>query len=382
MRLLVFIFIFSIISQACKKPYNDPPIKEGISSLVVEGSISNESPPYTIKLTKSVPYNSQYTTPIVANAKMSIIDNLGNIENIIEKPQGSGNYTTSPTGMQGRVGRSYKLKIALTDGKGAITNTYESDWEKINEMPEIDSMFAEPGQVQSLLQDYDGTYYTYTQNGFNLFINVKVPSNQDYYFQFKSSLMRQYLCSSQEMGLIYGWYTIDNPFKMNLKSGIVGDQPQIESFFDGFISSGFSLQKEDSYLVIISNQFIDTMFYVSYLCDSSSAGDIITTNVYSVSKKIYEIYSQENSQISPSNTIFDPIPTQIESNIKCTSDSAQGVLGYFCATSVNSINYYFNQSLGSTYIKSYKIDYMPVGLSPEGLDTLNYTHKPPKYWFY
>jgi hypothetical protein len=378
MRLLVFIFLFSIIFQACKKPYNDPPVKEGISSLVVEGSISNESPPYTIKLTKSVPYNSQNNPPIVANAKMSIIDNLGNIENIIEKPPGSGNYISSPTGIQGRVGRNYKLKIALTDGKGAITDTYESDWEKINEIPIIDSMFAEPGQVQSLLQDYDGTYYTYTQNGLNLFINVKVPANQDYYFQFKSSLLRQYICSSQLLGQIYGWYTIDNPFKMNLKSGIVGDQPQVESFFDGFISSGFSLQKEDSILVIFNNTFIDTMYYVSYLCDSSSAGDIITTNVYSVSKKIYEIYSQENSQISPSNTIFDPIPTQIESNIKCTSDSTKGVLGYFCATSVNRINYYFKQSLGSTYIKFYNINFIPVGLPSEGRDTLI----PPKYWFY
>lgn len=86
MKAFKYIVIFSIFIQSCKKPYDDPPVQEYISNLVVECTITNEPPPYAVKLTMSVGYNSNRTPYAVTHAKISISDDAGNIEKVIENP--------------------------------------------------------------------------------------------------------------------------------------------------------------------------------------------------------------------------------------------------------------------------------------------------------
>lgn len=131
-KFIIYITIITAFIQACKEEYIDPPVQGGISNLVVDCIITNDPPPYKVSLTKSVAYNSLSTPPKVTKAKIFITDDLGNVENVIEKPSGSGNYQTSATGMRGEIDRSYKITIELINAKGTITSSYESDWEKLN----------------------------------------------------------------------------------------------------------------------------------------------------------------------------------------------------------------------------------------------------------
>ncbi len=80
--------------------------------------------------------------------------------------------------------------------------------------------------------------------------------------------------------------------------------------------------------------FIPEVLIVDSNTLTFSEGVIVNTSILSVSKKIYQIFSEESAQKVPSNTIFDPIPTQLSTNIKCVSDTPQTVFGYFAAASV------------------------------------------------
>lgn len=355
--------------QACKKPYDDPPVKTGISNLVVDCTITNDPPPYSVRLTKSTGYNQQGSQTIIRNAKMSIIDDVGNIENVIEKPNGSGIYQTSPTGMQGQIGKSYKIKIGLTSN-GKITSTYESEWVRLNESPVIDSIYAQTGQVQVLLQQSDGSYYTITVLGLNMYIDATPPAKQDYYYKFESSMLQEYTQVFYPNSryapmfgpppVLYGWFSNAITLNKDLKAGVADYSIPIKSYFLGFIPEFFS-QSSDS-------------FHDAPL----SAGAVITAKVYSVSKEIYQIFTEENSQTKPVNSIFDPIPTQLETNIKCTSDTTQSVLGYFNAASVIKNYHFFLWAEGFDKIYSYKIDSLPTTITPAGIDT----NAAPGFWFY
>ena len=80
MKYIIIFILFLGVIQACKKPYDDPPTMEGPASLVVEGMITNDPPPYTVKLTWSTSYQALVATnpPVVPNAMVTITDDIGN----------------------------------------------------------------------------------------------------------------------------------------------------------------------------------------------------------------------------------------------------------------------------------------------------------------
>ncbi len=356
MRIFIHIIIFSLLIQACKKPYDDPPIQESKSCLVVECTITNEPPPYTVLISKSVPYNSNLNPPKITGAIITINDDIGNIENVIEYPKHSGIYQTLATGMRGQIGRSYKIKINLQDGKN-----YESDWEKINASPTIDSIYADPGQVQYLLQEPDGTYYVSTKNGMNLHIDFTPFTDQDYYYKVETNYIQQTEKIIEGALTIYSWSTNTLVFNNGLKASIAEYSGPVKEFFIGFVPE---------VLIVDSNTI------------TVSDGEIINSSIYSVSKKIYQIFTEENTQGVPSNSIFDPIPTQLSSNLKCVSDTTQTVFGYFAAASVvHRYQFFYLQESNDRYL-TYNIDSIPSGLTPYGVDSVGNGTPMPKYWFY
>lgn len=97
-----------------------------------------------------------------------------------------------------------------------------------------------------------------------------------------------------------------------------------------------------------------------------------------MSKKIFDIFTEENSQIKPANSIFDPIPTQIESNIICTTHPTKKALGYFAAASVARKYHYFNWVHTGKKIYSHNVDSIPGGFESSGSDSA----VAPGFWIY
>ena len=366
------IFLLFTFLIACEKPYTDPPVESGNEGLVVEGTITQNPPPYIVSLTKSTAYNKVYLPIKVTNAIVKITDDLGNVENVIEDPVNSGNYHTSTTGMRGTVGRSYKLNISLTE-LGNITNTYESEWEKLSDVPIIDSVSALRGNKITLGTEPDGSYGEFSQQGINLHMSAHSVVNNDYYYKFMASIIQQYIVIWHEPKpkpdvYIYGRFTNNLEIDKNLTSATAGQIVPIKEHAIGFVPTSYASVE----------YCIDRDCKSKILGDSFSTLFISKSSIYSVSKKMYQIFQDENTQMFPQNSIFDPVPTQITTNIKCTNKSSSKVFGYFCSAAVaTQFNYFYLTTSGNT-LYSDTISSIAHDFKPFISDTDNI----PKYWHF
>ena len=366
LKSIILIFVLLILNS-CKKPFESPSIDSGISNLIVECMITTDPPPYTIKLTKSVLYNKPFIPENVSNALITITDDLGNIESVKEDIKNTGNYKTSGK-MTGQLGRSYKISISVNK------KNYESSWEKINDPPIIDSLYIKSANKQTLELYDDGTFLIYNVPGLDFFLSVNPFFKEDYYYKFKSIAIQESHClyrpnlnpaiprppksyDSLFSDTLYTWQSYittsliaNNAQNINkIKDYKIGFYPHFEqdsvpkpppNFSSAPIIYTKFTQKKD---VIFKG---DTLwdFPGAYNTDHYKIrnydGVIVIAEVYSVSKTIFNIFTEESKQIVPDNIIFDPIPTQISSNIVCLTNPSEKPLGYFAAGSIKRIKRY------------------------------------------
>ncbi len=79
----------------------------------MEGSVTTDSVPYTVKLSYSGPFTiteipDEY---IEKNANVTVTDDLGNATKLVYSDQGI--YQTTDSGYIGKVGRSYSVIVEL-----------------------------------------------------------------------------------------------------------------------------------------------------------------------------------------------------------------------------------------------------------------------------
>lgn len=92
------------------------------SRLVVEGHITTEPAPHTIKLTRTADYFSNEPTPRETGATVSISD--GTDTYLLEESTTEPGIYNTPSGFRGKVGRNYLLNIESTDGRDYNSTAY------------------------------------------------------------------------------------------------------------------------------------------------------------------------------------------------------------------------------------------------------------------
>ncbi len=143
-----FIYLFVIlVLTSCIDPIILEQDKE-VKVLVVEGGITTEFGPHTIKLTKSAEYGDVFVGVIKneLGAKLFVRDDLGNTVSLLEN--GHGVYST-PSYYKGEVGRKYTLIIKTKEG-----NEYQSYPELLTKVAAIDSVFIEYVEIPMRTKNY------------------------------------------------------------------------------------------------------------------------------------------------------------------------------------------------------------------------------------
>ncbi len=121
MRLRLILFLLIVSLDSCVDPFKIA-VNPGADIFVVDGLITDQPGPYTVKLSTSKPLdlNSQlYAYNWVTHATVIIHDDEGNQETLAEVS--SGNYQTKI--FQGVVGRSYFIEITTEDGKQFVSES-------------------------------------------------------------------------------------------------------------------------------------------------------------------------------------------------------------------------------------------------------------------
>lgn len=106
MKKYIYYIISTFIISSCEEVVN---LKHDDSDpiLIVDGRITDQPGPYSVKLSTTLSFNSSERSQIVKDALVSISDDLGNNEEMNYTENGI--YQTSS--MQGEVGRTYFLNI-------------------------------------------------------------------------------------------------------------------------------------------------------------------------------------------------------------------------------------------------------------------------------
>lgn len=145
MKKLIFFAALCAIT-ACEKEI-DIDLNSADRKLVIQGEISNEVGPYTVSLTKTVNFSDRNDFPLVSGAVVTISDNTGFSETLVESSRGY--YETSQ--VKGIVGRTYTLSVEVEGKKYLATST-------IPEPVKLDSIDIKVSDISFPGQGNDTSY--------------------------------------------------------------------------------------------------------------------------------------------------------------------------------------------------------------------------------
>lgn len=296
MQLLKIIIVISFIiitCPACIKQVdvatrNEKPI------LVVEGSVTTDTLPYTVKLTYSGPISRSTDIPdqyLEKNALVTITDDIGNTTQLVYKDQGI--YETTDPAYIGKVKRSYSVTVVLPDGKKFISTP-----EKIQA----------PVPVSKVNVSFNFKFDFY----FPTFMTVSIDANdtaqeENYYrWTFNSWILRQ----TRGVGCGFGCTLYEYCY---------------QNFVDKEVRllSDASINGNE-----IKNQAVGRCYIYTYGNPYIDIGQI------SLTREAYQFWKRYQDQLTRTGGILDPLPAAIKGNVYNAANQNDFALGYFSASSV------------------------------------------------
>ncbi len=292
------ILILSLTLTKCIDPYY-PKLEKFQSLLVVDGLLTDEYLPASVRLTRTAETREEEQT-MVSGASVSIVDNLGNSTALIEVTEGI--YKSDTLTFRGIAGREYTLKIRTQEGK-----EYKSNPSLLNEARDIDTVYFD--------QASQTTDSGEVQQGIRIYLDSKDPTEHKYF-----------RWAYEE------WWKFNVPYP-------VTHRYVNEDSIDAIPIENLTCYKNrKSNEVLI--QFRDTeagadfikkpvSFIASDKSDRLLIQYCIEVSQYAISEKEYEFWRLTREINESGGDIFDKQPFPIISNIQCVTSPDENVLGFF-----------------------------------------------------
>jgi|KBSMisStandDraft_5_1062788.scaffolds.fasta_scaffold00282_16 hypothetical protein len=268
--------------------------KFGEKRLVVEGMMTNEATPYSVKLSYLFGLDTYIGLDEVDYEEGAIVtlSDLAGPSTPMEHVD-RGVYQSSDPSFIGEVGHEYQLTILTPDGK-----KYISKPEKMLPVPPIDSAYTD--------YNFHGPAFG---EGYDIYIDFTDPGQQQNYYRwtaFSYSVIRSKcvpctgLCPTC---FEYCWLRHDSK-----DIDIVSDQ-----YFDGRAVKGKK--------VFFSPAFVNQRH-------------LVEVQQMSLTPQAFSFWQKYKDQQSRIGSIFDPAPASIGGNVYNANDSTETQLGYFFISAV------------------------------------------------
>jgi hypothetical protein len=310
---LIMLLMVSLLS--CRELY-DPETDSMENVLVVDGLVTDEPGMSYIRLY----HNKNSILDPQNNATVYLSDDNGTI--IPFHRSGSGQYIPIGT-FAGEAGKNYILHIETED------EIYQSDPQLILPAATIDSVYPEHAHKDYLFPDDYGNYVRRREPGFEVYADLVGETDSPIRFRIAPTLLLLYtwteILEGQPPPVIihYRWKKtkLSNAPDLNLDRFNDGHD-YIKNHLVSFIPSGkFNYQLEQEEHI---NKYIIIIRY------------------FTLNNEAYRFHEKAYRQVNSENKLFDPIASQLPSNIKCISNSAMVVSGFFEASSTRTETYMLN----------------------------------------
>jgi Domain of unknown function (DUF4249) len=324
-KILLFSCLIILVSclEQVELPYRNLEPK-----LVVDGEITNEPPPYNLRLSFSGKFvsGSIITSRLAVNgARVVLTDNNGASVQFKQNIFEPGLYQTDQK-FQCEVGRSYSLKIEMPDGKIYVVK------------PQLLKPIA---KITNVTADK-------TLDFIRFYIDTKDPSQTKDYYRWKS----------YSIALRFGCWAYVREDAGNILA-------------DTYINGNEIKQRLVQYSPININ--------------TPNALHFVEVKQMSISEEAYLFWQQYEEQRTRTGSIFDPLPATIIGNIVNEKDEKDFALGFFGVSGVSTKRYHIYPPDLNTF------ENVELAISPPYIDNTppkvncqsaypNYGEKPPENW--
>jgi len=314
-KINIVLVLIVLLLVACKEEFW-PELSEFENILVVDGSITNEPGPYEIKLSISTSVQNPQFIPY-SGAKVSIIDDEGLVESLVEKSPGY--YQTADNGFHGVVGKAYKISIAL-NGK-----TYETSYQTIPEPVGIEDIYA---KIETRATENE----FYTLYGYQFYLDTEMAKSDTTFYLWR----------------IYGTYKYRSDFLIRyIWDGRLIPFPQPDSLYtcynDDNIDNFYTMSTIGLAEPVIRGLPLN---FVNTETRKLSIRYSLLVKQFSLNRNTYEYFDRVNAISSDQESLFTEQPYQVRGNIFNVENSDELVLGYFLVGGVSEKRIYVDRPTG------------------------------------
>ena len=302
MNKLLFLAI-ALLTAGCKEKFISPAPTVVTGYLVIEGVVNNGGGQTNIRLSRTTKLTD--TAKIYENgAFLELEDNRNN--KIPFSENGNGNYSVE--NLQLDTSLRYRLNISTANNEN-----YQSDFVAVNNNPPIDSI--------NWIQD---------NNGVQLYVNTNDPKNSTHYYQWEYN--EAWEIHSGYYSLLK-WATKIGPDNTQLATVAYRDSSDAQIFVCYqynpsnriIVGTSAKLAQDIIHLPLTQIPTNDRKIGVLYS---------ILVRQYSWSKQGYEFLERMKKNTETIGSIFDPQPSELNSNFHCISNQLQPVIGFLNICSV------------------------------------------------
>ena len=302
-RFLPWVLCVGSIVLACVEEVQLP-IRQVQPRLVVDGVITDEAPPYPIKLTLSGTYLSGGGFPeelTINGAVVTISDNGDRTVTLEQDPLQPSYYWMRNPAFRGQPGHRYTLRVVLPDG-----TTYASTPELLTPVALLERVYAEYRRQSSDLGQPDL---------YNVLIDMRDPAEPGNYYRWSAySFVRR-------------WTSFDplNPPPSPLGppcsvcSCLVPHYGPLTNVLSDALVNGNRISRRSvlsSPVYAVGRQYVEV-------------------RQYSLTRSAFRYWTRFEEQRSRTGSIFDPQPSSIDGNVRQEADTTVLALGYFGASAVS-----------------------------------------------
>ncbi len=338
MKFTRFTFTFFLILDGCIDPFNIQ-LNGNQQILMVEGMITDQPGPYTVKLFKTLALDDQLDkTNWVQGARVVIFDDQGTEETLSEVSP--GNYQT--TSIKGAVGKSYYIHITTAEGQ-----QYQSNPEKLVAVGNITSL-----QYQFEQREFGNDInFSNTSNGFNILVDADILPEQNGLvrwrwtgtFEIRTYPELRTLAIATRMGIVI----IPDPAPC---SGYVGSRSGITQLSRCTCCYCWVTQFNNAPL-LSDKKFINNNRVSQFRVDFIQANRRYLFDKYyievqqmSVSQAVYDFWKKVVAQEGQGSDLFQTPPPATTGNIQAVSPGAMPVAGIFAASAIKTQSLFIDQS--------------------------------------
>jgi hypothetical protein len=320
------IFIFLLSMGSCISPVS-PHLNADDSKpmLVVEGQITDQEGPFSVRLTTTGPVSKYYTPKPVINADVRIIDDQGNSFQL--NGNSSGFYETEEKNLKGIPGNKYTLTVTtIEDGL-----QYTSMPVLMQEVPDIDSVYFKQVTKPMVINGL-----TYEADWLNILLDTHDATGNTKYWRWE----------------------FEETWEINLSSDFIQVHPSAiyPERFDWRMADSVDNKKRcwvtrPSATIHVTSTVNDPVNEVKgFVVQSLGPGESmlymrysILVKQYSLDQDLYNFFDHLRDVNENSGGIYSKIPFPVVGNITCCNGTAK-VLGYFSASSVREKRIFIKRS--------------------------------------